>query len=308
LIFPYLKTDSPSAILFPPLGEASLAAQLRQLGLKTHIFDCTFDSFKHLQNDLEAYQPDIIGIYSMIGQSRNTFRIADMAQKMFPGSLLVAGGPMPTLYPARYTRQFDLVFRGEADLSFPHLCRDYFEQGLTRQRLGELPLRSYDGLFIQDEGMQVENPTVHYPEKIIRSFPLPDRSNFDHATYQKTWLEKDGSKTASMIITLGCPFSCDFCSRPVFGSLYRRRELGAVFEEIEQIRDLGYDTLWIADDNFTLNLAFLEQFCQGMAGKNMGWSCLSRVTGIDERITRMMKEAGCRRVYLGLETGSQATL
>ena len=57
---------------------------------------------------------------------------------------------------------------------------------------------------------------------------------------------------------MGCPFSCDFCSRPVFGNLFRRRNLDQVFDEIEQIRSLGYDSLWIADDNFTLELAYLE--------------------------------------------------
>jgi anaerobic magnesium-protoporphyrin IX monomethyl ester cyclase len=45
-----------------------------------------------------------------------------------------------------------------------------------------------------------------------------------------------------------------------------------------------------------------------MAGQPIGWSCLSRVTGINAEIVQMMKAAGCRRVYLGLETGDQATL
>jgi anaerobic magnesium-protoporphyrin IX monomethyl ester cyclase len=81
-----------------------------------------------------------------------------------------------------------------------------------------------------------------------------------------------------------------------------------VFEEIEQVQRLGYDSLWIADDNFTLNLSFLKEFCQRMAGRKIGWSCLSRVTGINAEIAQLMKEAGCRRVYLGLETGSQDTL
>lgn len=45
-----------------------------------------------------------------------------------------------------------------------------------------------------------------------------------------------------------------------------------------------------------------------MAGQQMRWSCLSRVTGITTDIAFMMKEAGCQRVYLGLETGDQATL
>ncbi len=171
-----------------------------------------------------------------------------------------------------------------------------------------MPLENYAGLFIRQNGLQVENPTVHYPEKQLESFPLPYRGDFDHAAYQKVWLDQDGSKTTSIIITLGCPFNCDFCSRPVFGSLFRRRNLDLVMDEVEQVRQLGYDSLWIADDNFTLDLAYLKQFCRRMTGRQMGWSCLSRVSRIDEEITRMMKAAGCRRVYLGLETGNQETL
>ena len=108
--------------------------------------------------------------------------------------------------------------------------------------------------------------------------------------------------------TLGCPFNCDFCSKPVFGNLFRRRNLDLVFAEIESIQRLGYDSLWIADDNFTLSLSYLKSFCQRMAGHPMTWTCLSRSTGINEEIARLMREAGCKRVYLGLESGSQATL
>jgi anaerobic magnesium-protoporphyrin IX monomethyl ester cyclase len=110
------------------------------------------------------------------------------------------------------------------------------------------------------------------------------------------------------MLTLGCPFSCDFCSRPIFGSLFRRRELDLVFNEIEQIRQLGYDSLWIADDNFTLDLAYLEEFCGRMIRKEMEWSCLSRVSRINGEVTGLMKSAGCRKVYLGLETGNPETL
>ncbi len=283
-------------------------AQLRHIGLEVKIFDCTFTTFRQLQKDLRAYMPDLVGIYSMITLSRNTYQIAEMVRAIFPNNPIIAGGPLPTLYPDHYKQPFDAVFRGEADLSFPRFCRDYFNQNIIRQSLEALPLDKYDGLFIQDDRLQIDNPMAHYPEKVIQSFPLPDRSSFDHAAYQKAWHQKDGSKTTSIMTTLGCPFSCDFCSRPIFGSTFRRRNLDAVIEEIEQIQSLGYDSLWIADDNFTLNLTFLTAFCQRMAGRKVGWSCLSRVTGINAEIAGMMKEAGCRRVYLGLETGSQATL
>ena len=307
-IYPYFRTRTPTELLFPPLGAASLASQLRPLGIETRIFDCTFQTFTEVEKSLAAYRPDLVGIYSMVSLSRNTFRIAEMVRTQLPESLLVAGGPLPTLYPERYSRRFDAVFRGEADQSFPRFCRDLADGGLRRDQLGKLPLESYEGLFIGNHDLLVSNPPVHYREGQVASFPIPDRSDFDHASYQKVWSRLDGSKTTSIILTFGCPFHCDFCSRPVFGNLFRRRNLDVVFEEIEQIRQLGYDSLWIADDNFTLNLAYLKEFCARMAGRNIQWSCLSRVTGISEDLARLMKEAGCRRVYVGLETGSEATL
>jgi anaerobic magnesium-protoporphyrin IX monomethyl ester cyclase len=94
----------------------------------------------------------------------------------------------------------------------------------------------------------------------------------------------------------------------VFGHVYRKRDLDVVFEEIRQIKQLGYDQLWIADDNFTLNFSHLRKFCERMLGMGMKWSCLSRSTGITPEIAKLMKEAGCQRVYLGLESGSDETL
>jgi anaerobic magnesium-protoporphyrin IX monomethyl ester cyclase len=308
LVFPYFRTRAPTEMLFPPLGVATLAAQLRRLGVETRVFDCTFGAFAQLRRALSSYQPDIVGIYSMVSLTRNTHRIAEMVRTSLPDSLVVAGGPMPTVFPGRYTEHFDAVFRGEADVSFPRFCLDFFEQRASRTTLADLPLSTYAGLFVGNGGLHVDNATVHHGESELASFPLPDRSDFDHAAYQKVWLQLTGSKVTSIIVTLGCPFGCDFCSKPIFGSDLRRRDLDAVFAEIEQIRRLGYDSLWIADDDFTLSPPYLEGFCRRMAGLRMSWSCLSRANGISDAMVRQMKEAGCRRVYLGLESGSQTTL
>ncbi|MGZ6346289.1 MAG: B12-binding domain-containing radical SAM protein, partial [Anaerolineales bacterium] len=288
LVYPYFRTKSPTELLFAPLGAASLAGQLHRLGIETRIFDCTFDTFEGVSQKLGAYQPDIVGIYSMVTLSRNTFQIAAMVRTILPENLLVAGGPLPTLYPEQYCEAFDAVFRGEADLSFPRFCRDFFDRKISPLQLMDLPLEKYAGMFIQHAEIKIENPLIHYREKELETFPLPYRDDFDHSAYQKVWQEQDGSKTASIITTFGCPFSCDFCSRPVFGNRFRRRNLDLVFEEIGQIRQLGYDSLWIADDNFTLDLEFLREFCRRIAGQDIAWSSLSRVTGIDEQITRLM--------------------
>jgi len=309
LVYPYFRTRAPTELLFAPLGVAYLAAQLQRAGIEAKVFDCTFSTFEQIQASLQAYQPDIVGIYCMVSLSRNTFRIAEMLRADLPDCLLVAGGPLPTLYPEHFNGPFDAVFRGEADLSFPRFCRDFLSlESYSRRNGSDLPLDAYAGLFIHQGGLQINNPPVHHPDKEIDSFPLPYRGDFDHAAYQHESLLKDGSKTTSIITTHGCPYNCDFCSRPVFGSLFRRRSLDSVMDEIEQIRQLGYDSLWIADDSFTLNLKYLKEFCQRMEGRNITWSCLSRVTGLNVEIPRLMKEAGCRKVYLGLETGSQETL
>jgi anaerobic magnesium-protoporphyrin IX monomethyl ester cyclase len=309
LVYPYFRTRASTELLFAPLGVAWLAAQLHRLGIEAKVFDCTFSTFEQIQTSLLAYQADIVGIYCMVTLSRNTFRIAEMLRAEQPGCLLAAGGPLPTLYPEHFSRLFEAVFRGEADLSFPRFCQDYLSRRpVFPPRLSELPLERYAGLFVQHDGLNIDNPPVHHTEKELNSFPLPYRGDFDHAAYQREGLLKSGAKTTSIITTHGCPFNCDFCSRPVFGSAFRRRNLNAVFEEIEQVHQLGYDCLWIADDSFTLDQNYLKEFCRRITGRDIQWSCLSRANGINSEMTRLMKAAGCRRVYLGLESGSQETL
>jgi len=308
LVFPYFRTRAATELLFPPLGAATLAAQLRRLGIDTKVFDGTFGTFAQLGIDLTAYRPDIVGVYSMVSLTATTLRVAEMVRTSLPQALLVAGGPLPTVFPGRYAQHFDAVFRGEADVSFPSFCRDYFAGEVTPPRMGELPLATYGGLFVPDHDLRVDNATVHHGESELATFPPPDRSDFDHAAYQKEWLQKTGSKATSIIVTLGCPYGCDFCSKPIFGSAVRRRDLDAVFAEIAQIRALGYDSLWIADDTFTLNEAYLAEFCRRIMGTGLSWSCLSRANGISAETVRLMKKSGCRRVHLGLESGSQATL
>ncbi len=308
IVFPYFRTRAPTELLFPPLGAASLAGQLRRFGAEVRVFDCTFRSLPALRRELASYRPAIVGVYSMVSLSRNSRRMAELARSLLPEALLVAGGPLPTLYPRQYAGSFDAVFRGESDLSFPRFCADYLSNGASRHGLKELPLQSYEGLYVGDPDRPVDNPPVHYGEAELAGFPIPDRSDFDHPRYQRAWYEQEGERATSLMVTLGCPFSCDFCSKPIFGNLFRRRTLEAVFEEIDYLRRLGYDSLWIADDSFTLDTRLLAEFCDRAAEQGLRWSCLSRAVAVDPALARLMRRSGCRRVYLGMESGSQETL
>jgi hypothetical protein len=52
IVFPYFRSRSPMEMLFPPLGAASLAAQLRKLDLNVKIIDCTFLNWRQVQKSL----------------------------------------------------------------------------------------------------------------------------------------------------------------------------------------------------------------------------------------------------------------
>ncbi len=307
LVFPYFRTRARTEVLFPPLGPALLSAHLKRVGVEAHVFDGTFSSFDELLGDLVAWRPAIVGISAMVSLTGNALRIAAAVRERLPDALLVAGGPLPTVFPDRFLPHVDVVFRGEADGSFPTFCRDYLERRATPATLGDLSLDAYAGLVADVGGVRVANAPVHHSQEEIAGYPLPDRDDFDHRAYQREWAPT-GYRPTTLLATLGCPYGCEFCSKPVFGNAVRRRPLDAVLAEIDDIVRLGYDGLWIADDTFTLDRDYLEEFCRRVAPLGLTWSCLSRANGIDPVTAGMMRASGCRRVYLGLESGSQATL
>jgi anaerobic magnesium-protoporphyrin IX monomethyl ester cyclase len=294
-------------MLFPPLGPAVLSAHLERAGVEAEVFDGTFSSFDELLDDLVAYRPAIVGLSIMVSLTGNALRVAAAVRERLPGVLLVAGGPLPTVFPDRFLPHVDLVFRGEADSSFPAFCRDYLELRATSATVGDLPLGAYPGLVAERGNVRFDNAPVHHTQDEIAGFPLPDRGDFDHGAYQREWASS-GYRPTTLLATLGCPYGCEFCSKPVFGNEVRLRPLDAVLAEVEDIVRLGYDGLWIADDTFTLHHDYLVEFCRRVAPLALTWSCLSRANGIDPATAGLMRESGCRRVYLGLESGSQATL
>jgi len=307
LVFPYFRTRARTEVLFPPLGPALLSAHLKLVGVDARVFDGTFSSFDELLDDLVAWQPAIVGISAMVSLTGNALRVAAAVRERLPGVLLVAGGPLPTVFPDRFLPHVDIVIRGEADVSFPAFCRDYLSRGVTPATISDLPLTEYAGLVADAGGVRVASAPVHHSQEEIAEYPLPDRGDFDHRAYQREWAPT-GHRPTTLLATLGCPYGCEFCSKPVFGDAVRRRPLDAVIAEIDDIVRLGYDGLWIADDTFTLHRDYLEEFCRRVAPLGLTWSCLSRANGIDPVTAGMMRASGCKRVYLGLESGSQATL
>lgn len=310
LIYPYQDNHARTTMLFHPLGIAQLSAILRQEGMDTAVLDCTFQSLDDVMAAIVQAKPRVVGIYVMLTMLENARALAHRIRQVRPETILACGGPMPTLRPAQFASDFDIVFRGEAVHAFPRFCKDYLS---TADFTGVLREHAhYPGLYAHERhtGTVVQTPAQATHESTIQRLPIPDRYDFDHPRYQQFWRQREPYAPASIMTTYGCPYTCDFCAKPVFGNLFRRRQLESIMEEIQSIRSHGYDGLWIADDCFTLDMGHVRALCNRLIQEklDMRWTCLSRTEPIPLEDIELMREAGCTKVFFGLESASNAVL
>ena len=241
----------------------------------------------------------------MFSMKRSAIHLAELLR----GScdMLVAGGPLPSLYPGEYLETFDVVCVGEGEETMLEL---------VQASEGEVDLSEVRGIcFGQKNGVSAPNQSIvktlpRSPIENLDSISFPARDLYDNAAYQDYFLKRFGRKETSIITTRGCPFDCDFCSRPIFSRDFRARSAKNVVDELCDISRLGYDWVWFSDDCFTLNAKRVIDVCEGIRKHRLGlkWECLSRVDTFNSEIAIAMKSAGCSRVFFGIESGDDEIL
>jgi radical SAM superfamily enzyme YgiQ (UPF0313 family) len=106
----------------------------------------------------------------------------------------------------------------------------------------------------------------------------------------------------------GCPYTCRWCSRAVYGLSYRRRSPAKVVDELEIIQaDYHPDTLWFVDDVFTISHKWMNEFTNELKRRDLkiNYECITRADRLNEEVISMLKDSGCFRVWIGAESGSQ---
>jgi anaerobic magnesium-protoporphyrin IX monomethyl ester cyclase len=301
LVYPYFRPSNDNSIFrFPPLGLGYIAASLEKHGIPVDLVDCTFLSEQEAIMKVRGSNPRIVGIYAMFSMKKMALKMAKTLSQSC--EVLVAGGPLPTSNPVDFLEDFDVVVIGEGEETMVELV-GVIEKGAD--------LSMVKGIVYKEKpnGKVRFTPSREFIQD-LDSVPFPDRELFDNIPYKKYYSNRFGYTITSMITSWGCPFQCEFCSRPVFGNEFKTRSAANVVDEIEAILPLKYDRVWFADDCFTLDRKRLVGLCDEMVRRHVkiGWECLSRVDTIDSEVASKMKRAGCVRVFFGIESGNDRIL
>ena len=305
LIYPFfLPRRDRSVFRFPPLGVSYLAASLLQAGHSVHLIDCTFLDRKEALEKALAVKAEVVGIYCMVTMLDDCFRLADQLRPHC--RLLVAGGPLPTCDPEAFLEHFDVAVRGEGEQTMMELLRAWEEKSNLAEVAG-IVTRT-------DAAWPAKGKPVYTPErefqKDLDRIPFPARELLPNESYVRYGRKKYGYSITTVMSTRGCPFRCEFCSNVVFGGSYRERSPQNVVDEIEAVLTLGYDRISFADDVFTMKKERVIRVCREIKRRNLqfNWECLGRVDALDYPTALEMKDAGCTRIFFGIESGSQEML
>jgi len=115
----------------------------------------------------------------------------------------------------------------------------------------------------------------------------------------------------SFYTSRGCPAMCSFCLWPqTFGGhRWRTRSSDNTVAEVRRAQELfpQVKEIFFDDDTFTWGKSRVLELCQKLKPLKLTWSCNARVTA-DYETLKAMKEAGCRLLIVGFESGDPTIL
>lgn len=244
---------------------------------------------------VEEHQPDVVGMSVMTFQRRTAGRIAELVKALKPDVKIVAGGYDPSLAFEDYaSMSVDYIVRGEGEVTFRELLRA-LETDSSLHFIAGLSHRE-DGRWIHN----TDRPVHRLEDDEIR---LPNRDARVLKGYTLMGRNIDVIETSR-----GCTFDCSFCSIiEMRGRNFHTYSFDRVLADIRDARDHGAQTLFLVDDNITLDVHRFEAFCKAIidAGLNkldyFVQGMTSAIANHGETLAPLMHKAGFRYVFLGIE-------
>src|SRR5258708_34972216 len=145
----------------------------------------------------------------------------------------------------------------------------------------------------------------------LDQLPIPSRDLIDLGQYRDAWKATHGYFSLNIVASRGCPYSCNWCAKPIYGDSFSVRSAGMVAEEMRQLKcDFGAEHLWFADDIFGLRAKWVRELAMEVERLSAAvpFKMQSRVDLMTADNVRSLRRAGCAEVWMGAESGSQKIL
>lgn len=281
-----------------PLGVGFLGTILKQQGHEVRIFDQNAEGATDavLLEQVGEFQPEVVG-FSVITPNYPVARQQIRALKENnPEIRLIAGGIHASMFPEDLLADgIDAVVLGEGESVIAEL--------LACLGAGREP-KDINGLVFRSAAGEVVRTAGWSQTSALDELPFIDRSLYNLPRYTHH----------SMLASRGCPHHCAFCCNYTGtirndGVAIRWHE--KVIDEMQHLRDaFGAREIFFADDIFLMRKHDIHQFCRSCTARQLGvrWIGQMRADRVDRAIAAAMGEAGCQRIYFGVESGSEAIL
>jgi radical SAM superfamily enzyme YgiQ (UPF0313 family) len=240
---------------------------------------------------LASYAPDIVGLTATTPLILDAYRIADWCKGR--GIFTVIGGVHATILPEEALQHADIVVKGEGEVAMLDIVRKVDIDSRIIQRpyirnLDEIPPAARH-LMNMDFYLRTKD---RLPETYLYFVPA-------HVP------------TAAMLTSRGCPYNCTFCHNIWRDTPCRFNSPRRVVSEMKDLISLyGVEAVFFIEDNFFLNKKRVKGICDLIKQEEIDiiWGGNARVDGIDAEILAIARDAGCRQVTFGFESGSQRIL
>jgi len=249
-------------------------------------------------------QPDVVGLSVMTFQRTTARRVATLVRAMRPSVRLVVGGYDPSLAGEEYEHpewSVDAIVRGEGDITFRELLRAW-EAGAEPHDVAGLSYRRGTS-FVQN----ADRPASRLTGDEVRP-PARDARVLTGYTFI--------GRTIDVVETSrGCTFDCSFCSIiEMRGRNFYTWPVERVVADILDARRRGARAIFLVDDNITLDVRRFEALCRAIIAAGIDdvdfivQAMTSSIAAAGETLAPLMRQAGFRYVFLGIENVLDADL
>lgn len=318
MIFPPFHRLMGERTQWIPTGSLSLASALSALGVDAYVYNADSTPFigkgeerrftcwerfrsaanypalirdddhaiwHELRQVIREISPWVVGVTVHSENVAAANKVCRLVKAVNPRTLVICGGPHVTLAGARSmdSHVIDIFVKGEGEYALGFLLRQ-----LLRQRSQPPTIFQAPGLLDLDTLPPLSLTTLYQ----LANYPLAPRKRL-------------------IACSRGCPGRCGFCSAPrLWTRRIRRRDVGLVMTELESaVRD-GAEKVFFIDDTFVNNRPYVESLCSRLIASphKVSWTCTTRASGLTPGLLKLMREAGCHSIHLGVETGSERLL